>query len=219
MNGILIIVAKEWRFLTGSDRGIFILYLFLIASWSLMLIAPQDSAFQNGPWWLLFFSVIISANFSNTVFIAERVNGILEILITSGITRKQILFGKMLFVGGISTGIGLICCLCSLLLHRVLYTSWSYAIGPADLVLYVIAVFFNTASSAYLSVRMSNPRLLHLINLFLLALIVMVYTIVSNYYTLPHYVLPISLLVAAGIFTAASLRIYESEKILQPVTL
>jgi ABC-type transport system involved in multi-copper enzyme maturation permease subunit len=219
MNGLLVIFGKEWRFFTGSDRGVFVLYLFLILSWSIMLVAPHDTTFQSGQLWLLFFSVIISANFTNTVFIAERVNGILEILITSGLTRRQILFGKMLFVAGMSTAIGVLCSGFSLLWRRFIYSDGGYAVTVSDLLLYIVAVYFNTASSAYLSVRMNNPRLLHLVNLLFLACIVTAYTVAAGYYTIPLFALPLFLFVAAGVLTAASAHIYESEKILQPVTL
>ena len=217
MNGTITILRKEWCCFLGSDRGIFILYAVLIASWSIMLAAPAGNAIQTGPLWLVFFSVVISANFSNTVFIAERVNGILEILLTSGLSRRDILYGKMVFVAGMSIGIGLLCVAISPLWKLVLYPESDWKLSADALLLYVAAVFMNTASSAYLSVRMGNPRMLHLANLLLLALLLALYTIASYFFTVSPYVLALVLLAVGAVATAAARRLYESENILQPV--
>ncbi len=219
MNGTLTMLRKEWRCFLGSDRGIFILYAVLILSWSVVLAAPNENGFQAGPLWLVFFSVVISANFSNTVFIAERVNGILEILLTSGLSRKHILYGKMVFVAVMSIVIGLLCAAVSPFWRLLLYKELVWTIAPDALLLYAAAVFMNTAGSAYLSVKMSNPRLLHLANLLLLALLVTVHTVVSYYFTLPLWVLSLALALTGALATAAARRLYESEKILQPVVL
>ncbi|MBN1307767.1 MAG: hypothetical protein JXA18_07615 [Chitinispirillaceae bacterium] len=219
MSGILTILRKEWRCFIGSDRGIFIIYAVLIVSWSLMLAAPSNTTVQAGPLWLVFFSVVISANFSNTVFIAERVNGILEILLTSGLSRRDILYGKMLFVFGMSVGIGLFCAAVTPLWRLALYKEAASTLTGETLLLYCAAVFMNTACSAYLSVRMGNPRLLHLANLLLLGLLVTLHFVVSYYFTVPPFILPLALLFIGALATAAARRLYESEKILQPVVL
>jgi len=219
MNRIAVIFAKEWRFLCGSDRGVFVLYLFLIFSWSMMLVAPHDSAIANGPLWLVFFSVIISANFANTVFIAERINGTLEILITSGLSRKEILFGKMLFVAASGAVIGLICIALAFILKTVLYPESTFSITLLDVCTYMCAVAFNTASGAYLSLKLTNPRLMHLATIFMLACVVTLHTVISLVLPLPAAALPITLLVIAAAGGVLSVRLYESEKILVPVSL
>ncbi|MBN1576121.1 MAG: hypothetical protein JW913_06195 [Chitinispirillaceae bacterium] len=219
MSGTLTILRKEWRCFLGSDRGIFILYAVLIVSWSIMLAAPGDNAIQAGPLWLVFFSVVISANFSNTVFIAERVNGILEILLTSGLSRRDILYGKMIFVAGMSVGIGLLCAAVSPVWRLALYREAAWTLTGEAILLYCSAVFMNTASSAYLSVRMGNPRLLHLANLLLLGVLVTLHFVASHYFTPPPFVLPLALLLIGCLATAAARKLYESEKILQPVVL
>ena len=218
MNGIRTILCKEWRCFLGSDRGIFILYAVLILSWSMVLASPPSGeGFQTGPLWLVFFSVVISANFSNTVFIAERVNGILEILLTSGLSRRDILYGKMIFVAGMSIVIGLLCVAISPVLRLLIYREAGRILSGGALLLYSAAVFMNTACSAYLSVRMGNPRLLHLANMLLLTALVALHYVVSNYIALPPFALAFTLIVIGALATAAAGRLYESEKILQPV--
>jgi ABC-type Na+ efflux pump permease subunit len=217
MSGTLTILRKEWRCFLGSDRGIFILYAVLIVSWSIMLAAPDINAIRAGPLWLVFFSVVISANFSNTVFIAERVNGVLEILLTSGLSRRHILYGKMVFVAGMSIAVGILCVAISPLWKLLLYPESNWNLSADALLLYVAAAFMNTASSACLSVRMGNPRMLHLANLLLLALLLALHTAASYFITVPPYALALVLLVIGATATAAAQRLYESEKILQPV--
>lgn len=219
MNGVLIILNKEWRVFAASDRGMFLLYAILAISWSFMLAAPSTGSIETGPLWLVFFSVVISANFSNTVFISERVNGNLEILLTSGVSRKHILFGKMAFVTGLSSIIGLMCIGLSLIWRTVIYRAASGAISTGELFLYCCAVFMNTAGSAWLSVFMSNPRLLHLANLMTLALLVSLFTLVSAYVPLPVAALSATLLLIGTVATMLAITLYESEKILQPVNL
>ena len=217
MNDTLTMLRKEWRCFIGSDRGIFVLYSVLVLSWSLMLATPDTTGVAAGPIWLVFFSVVISANFSNTVFIAERVNGILEILLTSGLSRGSILYGKMAFVAGMSIIIGLFCALIAPLWRLLIYRETGWALNPDSLALYVSAVFMNTGCSAYLSVRMGNPRLLHLANLLLLAVLMAAQAVTASYFALPSWALSLTLLLIGTGATVAAQRLYESEKILQPV--
>lgn len=212
-------LQKEWRCFVGSDRGIFLLYLVLIISWSFMLASPSEGAVSAGPFWLVFFSVVISANFANTVFISERVNGILEILLTSGLSRRNILYGKMIFVAGMSIAIGVVCIALSQFWRVIIYGASGVSVSVHDLLLYTAAVFMSTASSAYLSVRMANPRLLHIANLFLLALIITLYTVCAQFWAIPPIAPALVLIVIGSGATYAAQRIYESEKILQPVSL
>lgn len=218
MNSAAIVIFKEWKVFLGADKGIFFLYAFLILSWSFMLITPGTTFAQSGDLWLIFFSVIVSANFTNTVFIAERINGNLEILITSGITRKSMLTGKMLFTAGMSIIIGGICCGLSLVWNVLLGDGTALSLGMGDFLSFVLAVFFNTASGAYFSVKLPNPRILHLSNLLLLAGIVSAYSLLDAYIPLPAWTLKLVLALLAGALTLLACRIYESEKILQPVT-
>jgi ABC-type Na+ efflux pump permease subunit len=217
MNGVMTILKKEWCCFLGSDRGIFLLYIVLMLSWSIMLANPGDAVEQTGQIWFIFFSVVISANFSNTVFIAERVNGILEILLTSGLSRKQILYGKMIFVAGMSIMIGIICIAVSNLWRYLLYDNQNSSLCTLDVIVYCCAVLMNTATSAYFSVKMTNPRLLHLLNLLFLGAIVVLHTIAAGFMTIPFWALPALLLTVAACASLAAQRLYESEKILQPV--
>ena len=117
MKKLNAIISKEWKSFVGSDRGVFAVYAVLILSWSFLPLYKGLSMGMEDVWWL-FFSVVISGNFSNTVFVSERLSGSMEILLTSGFPRDTVLFGKAAFITGISIAIGTLClCLSRLWLH------------------------------------------------------------------------------------------------------
>ena len=110
MKDIWLIVRKEWIGFAKSDRGIFLVYSILVLAWSILLSSNINLLLAGaGYLWLIFFSVIVSGNFSNTTFSAERISGSLEILLTSGIARNAILIGKIAFVIIMSIIMGFLC--------------------------------------------------------------------------------------------------------------
>ena len=88
MNQCLLVLRKEWLNFVCSDRSVFFIYLFLVAGWGMLLATMDHGGSIGSPLWLVFFSVIIAANFSTTVFVSERMSGSLEILLTSGLSRS-----------------------------------------------------------------------------------------------------------------------------------
>lgn len=221
MRSLGVVIAKEWKCFLGSDRGLFILYCFLVLVWSTLLATRDSSHFNTEPLWLVFFSVVITANFSNTIFISERVSGALEILITSGLSRSAILYGKMAFILLMSLFFGLLCFIITTLFQKILSDGYM-DIEPVRLsgfLLYAGSAFLNVASSAYLSIRMSNPRLLHFANMFILGSIVGVYMYLSSKYDISILTLTLILSIIAGIFCWRAQKLYNSEKILQPIYL
>ena len=99
MRDILLIIKKELTGFIKSDRGIFILYGILVVAWSFLIYSNMNTlTSKTGYLWLVSFSVIVSGNFSTTTFVSERMSGSLEILLTSGVTRRCILLGKILYV-------------------------------------------------------------------------------------------------------------------------
>lgn len=217
MKGLKTVICKEWKCFIGSDRGVFILYAVLVLSWSFFLVGGSDSSLRTGPLWLVFFSVVVAANFSNTVFISERISGALEILITSGLSRNSILFGKMSFVMGMSLVIGVGCIGLSCLWQYLMYDNEMIILRSVDFVTYAASAFVNTAGSAFLSVRMPNPRLLHLANLFLTGCIIAVYTFLSLNYPVPEFCLSLFLILVGLVSSILAKNEFNSERILQPV--
>jgi ABC-type Na+ efflux pump permease subunit len=221
VNQLLLIFRKEWLNFRQSDRSVFIVYLFLIAGWGMLIATAQGQSVTSAALWLVFFSVIIAANFSSTVFVSERMTGSLEILLTCGLSRGAILYGKVAFVLAMTLAIGMLCALVGGLLRPFIGAGHGSALpGGAvvsSAVLYVAAALFNAASSACFSVWLPNPRLLHFINLLILAAVMSAYMALSEAFSLPLYTVSILLFATGAVFLALGRRAFESERIAKPV--
>lgn len=222
MKDIWLIIRKEWAGFAKSDRGIFVIYGILVLAWSFLLSSNMNMlASGAGYLWLVFFSVIVSGNFSNTTFVSERMNGSLEILLTSGISRQSILSGKISFVIIMSTVMGFLCYIIALALNSFrgdsIYITLSVIPVWKEMVLYIAACFMNAACGAWLSVRITNPRLLHFVNLFVLGLIVIIHAVLSAFISLSLWYLAVILVFMGAIFCIFAFRDYRSERVIQPV--
>jgi ABC-type Na+ efflux pump permease subunit len=217
MHSLRVVLAKEWKCFSGSDLGLFILYLFLVLVWSLLLVLNVKSDSSAGSSWFIFFSVVVTANFSNSVFISERVNGVLDIFITSGLSRNAILYGKMLFAFSMVLLIGAICAILTWVLSFTVMDYHGKVIGYLDYLIYACATFLNISSSAYLSVKMNNTRLLHFANIFLLAVIIIIYKLIDSYWGASLLYLSLILLLFGIFFCWRAQKLYNSEKVLQTI--
>ena len=160
MNDVISILRKEWRTFTGSEKGVFVVYAILVLVWSFMPLYNNAGSFAlGGAVWWLFFSVIVSGNFANTVFVAERMSGSMEILLTCGFSREGVLFGKVLFVMVMSAIVGSLLLGLSLVWF-LLSGSAAPAIGPSFLdavLLYAAGTFLNATAGAWMSIRLASP--------------------------------------------------------------
>ena len=221
MNSILLIFRKEWLNFCRSDRSVFIVYLFLIAGWGMLIATTEGQSAKSAALWLVFFSVIIAANFSSMVFVAERMTGSLEILLTSGLSRGAILYGKVAFVTAMTLAIGTLCALVGIFLRPLVGAEHGPALPDgaviSSVVLYIAAAVFNAASSACFSVWLPNPRLLHFVNFLILAAVMSVYTALSGAFSLPLHAVSVLLFATGAVFLALGRRAFESERIAKPV--
>ena len=217
MYGLKTIIQKEFKNFTGSDRSTLLIYLVISVLWSFTLLS-YDSGGIDGGLWLVFFSVIVAANFSGTVFISERVSGTLEVLITSGLSRDAVLFGKMLFVIVMTSIIGILCAALAALWGAVIPgVELSRALGAYEAALYLSVTYLNVAASAYFSVRMGNPRFLHFVNLFMTGFLVGLYSAASGFADLRPSILVLAFLASGALFTFLARREFAGERIIRPI--
>lgn len=222
MRQAAVIFRKEWLNFLKGDRSVFIVYLILVAGWGTLLAASSGSGTAAEPLWIVFFSVIVAVNFSGTVFVLERMSGSLEVLLTCGISRGAMLYGKMLFVMVMTVGIGAACLSCAYALRPLLPGTRGIPDGLLLLrycLLYVSAAFLNAAASAYFSVLLPNPRLLHFLNLLLAGFVMTAFTAVSVVRPLPLETASAALALLGSVFTVLARREFESEKLVKPVVL
>jgi hypothetical protein len=180
MSGLLTILRKEWRCFLGGERSMFAVYGVIVLLWSLLFAGSGVAgATQTTVLWLLPFSVIVVSNFSQSAFVAERVNGAIEILLTCGIGRRTMMLAKMLFVAGLALAMGYGCmglgafwvwlADTNAMLVSATYPGWQ------DLAVFAAAVLLNSALSALFSVVLPNPRMTHFAIFFLMAAVLAVY--------------------------------------------
>jgi len=222
MTGLTAILQKEVKNLLNSGWGIFFVYALISVIWSFMLFHSKGGDMEI---WMIFFAVIVAANFSGTVFISERVNGTLEVLIVSGVSRDAVLFGKVIFVAGATMIMGGVCVAMSAcwvfwfdgLDKTVLWAEWWARRGA---LLYLGATALNVSASAYLSVRMGNPRFLHFANLFMTGVLAAAYRVtifIFGYYQAILITFILVFLAPAAVFSVLARREFAGERITRPV--
>jgi ABC-type transport system involved in multi-copper enzyme maturation permease subunit len=216
------ILRKEWRTFIGSEKGVFAVYAILVFSWSFLPLYNNLGSFAlGGAVWWLFFSVIVSGNFANTSFVAERMNGSMEVLLTSGFSRDCVLFGKVVFVIIMSVVIGTVC-FCLSLLWVVLLGHASMLFGTSLLfaaLLYASGTFMNASAGAWMSIRLSSPRLIPFVNILLVGCVCGLYY--ALYCTVPvsEWLLSCLLFCAGCVFLFLAKKDFNGEKIIAPVDL
>jgi ABC-type transport system involved in cytochrome c biogenesis permease component len=217
MNDVLAILRKEWRNFAGSEKGVFAVYAILIFVWSFLPLYNNLGSFAlGGAVWWLFFSVIVSGNFANTVFVSERMSGAMEILLTSGFSRNGVLFGKVLFVMIMSGVIGALCFGLSFV-WICLSDHAAFLFGPSLVyaaLLYASGTFMNAGAGAWMSIRLSSPRLIPFVNILFVGLVCGVYYELSF---ISEWMLPVLLMAAGCGFCALAKRDFDGEKIIAPI--
>jgi ABC-type Na+ efflux pump permease subunit len=212
------ILEKEWGNFKGSERGVFFIYGILVFSWSFF---PLYKEMGSGPIWWLFFSVIICGNFSNSVFVSERLNGSMEILLTSGFSRTTVFFGKIAFVLLMSTIIGILCFSLSMVWLSIAGREQaSMGIGIVyDAVLFCTGVLMNAAFGAWMSFRLQSPRIIPFMTIMVMGLIVALFYGLSFAFATPQWALGLILAALAGVFGLLAKKEFDGEKIIQPIHL
>lgn len=218
----MLIFQNEMNSFIKSDKGLFIINLVLVFAWGGLFASNfREINSDMGIVWLVFFSVIVSSNFSNATFISERMNGMLEILLVSGIPRRDILLGKVIFVTMLSSLMGILVYLFAIIVN--VYTGFKpfdggllqifYTVLP----IYISACIFNISAAAWLSVKLTNPRILHFVNLLMIVTLALVKTISAEWLSLPDFVFTLLLLIGGGAFYLLALKEYRSENVTKPL--
>jgi hypothetical protein len=218
MKKIKAIFIKESGNFVGSERGVFLIYAILVLLWSFL---PLNKGIGAGSIWWLFFSVVVSGNFSNSVFVAERLNGSMEILLTSGFPRDSVFFGKITFVLIMSIGIGIICFSLSMVwleisglgkmstLSDILHKAFLFCSGA----------LMNVTFGAWMSFRLQSPRIIPFLTIVVMVLMVAGYYYVSFLFGAPEWVLGVIMTIAAIIFGTLAKKEFHGEKVVQPIHL
>jgi ABC-type Na+ efflux pump permease subunit len=222
MGDTLIVLRNEWRSFVCSDRGLFVVYAVMIVGWGFLIATWRSYILFFAPFWLASFSVIIAATFANSVFVSDRISGSLEILLTSGISRTGILCGKLAFIFLTTLAVGALCMGLASIVRYMLLSAMVGAeviIGASGIAVYCGAAFLTASSSAYFSVLLPNPRVLHFINLIMVIFLVCLYTALTSVWQIPLYVLAILLFLFGAVFFLLAKKIFDGERITKLIIL
>jgi hypothetical protein len=222
MRDAIIVLRNEWLSFLSSDRGLFVVYAVMIVGWGFLIATWKSFLLFFAPFWLASFSVIIAATFANSVFVSDRISGSLEILLTCGISRSGILKGKLGFIFFMTMVVGALCMGLASAVRYILFHAMGGAeviIGPSGIAVYCGATFLTATSSAYFSVLLPNPRVLHFINLIMVIFLVCLYSVLAIYWPIPLYVLALFLILFGVIFFFLAKKEFESERITKLIIL
>ncbi len=224
MKDSFVVVKNAWLGFLQSDRSSFLVYGILIAVWSIVLASNMSQlALEANTLWWVFFSVIVSGTFSTSIFTSERLTGALEIVLTCGLSRMSILAGKIVFVILISAGLGFLCYGLALIWVAIAGEELALVVRATDFfdvaVLYLAACFMNASCGAWLSVRLSNPRLSSFANLLILGVIVGGHAVLSAVLSVSAWLLPAVLCGGGLVFLFLAARDFSGERVIQPFTL
>jgi hypothetical protein len=218
MKKLSALLKKEFKNFRGSERGVFIIYIVLVLSWSFL---PLYSGVGSGSLWWLFFSVVISGNFANTVFVAERLNGSMEILLTSGFRRTTVLSAKLLFVMSMSMAVGALCFGISLIWVALAgqYNPHSIAAWFQDAAFYIAGICMNVTCGAWMSIRLQSPRIIPFLSLLFIGILIGIYYAITLVAPIPQWTLLPVVFVAAVFFYFFARKDFHGEKIIAPLHL
>jgi ABC-type transport system involved in cytochrome c biogenesis permease component len=221
MNQMWLIFKEEFEKLRFSEPGQHMMYVVMILCWSALLginVSLGMMTLSTG-WWL-FFSVVITATLSTTVFVAELIQGALEILLTCGVSRRAILYGKILYCTLMSVAMGYACFALSILWHAVTAKAFGarhLTVPYTELVLYLSAAFFNTVFGAWMTIRLSSPRILYLLNMIAVAFIFGLWTALRTRFDLSEWWLIAGMTVLGLALIPLAERAFETERVIRPL--
>jgi hypothetical protein len=226
MNPTLTIVMREFKCFVGSDRGVFVVYAILVVLWSLLYLSRSAAGGEIiSLLWAMTFAAVVGGNFAQTTYLAERMNGALEILLACGISRRAIVAGKTIFIVAMTIVIGFACLGLAALWSGIaaIFGYGASPIGAEVFAVYGAAAFLNAAMSCWFSVVLPNPRVLHFINLgFTVSLVALFYFATGPLQIDVHaaaFLLTAILVACGSVFLALGIRAYSGEGVIAPVTL
>lgn len=216
----LLIFKNEIRSYFKSDKALFIAHLIIIFSFGSLYSSHFKNLHSNmGLIWLVSFSVIVTSNFSYSTFVSERMNGMLEILLVSGIKRKDILLGKVIHVILFSSIMGLLIYMVSILMNFIMGQREMDIFRSVIVAfpVYLSSCVFNVSISAWFSVKLPNPRILSFVNLFIIVIISTVNFIIGELFNISGNSIIVILLFGAAVFYKLALNEYRSENVTKPL--
>ncbi len=222
MGEIRIVALHELRAFLKSGLSALLLLAFTTILWGGVIAGKVETIDEATSFlWVIFFALVGGAGATNSVFIRERLSGTFEILLTAGLERSAILIGKLVFTTSVTLLVGMGAFGFGFLTHTLIYKGDYFSIDQllSSLLLYGAAALLMSSSSAYLSLSLSNPRMVQFVNFILLTFCSMGFTLVGYIVETPLSLWWLALFMGllSLLFDYMALKLFRSEKVLQPL--
>ncbi|ERP31679.1 hypothetical protein [Chitinivibrio alkaliphilus] len=211
---LFLVLSRELSsFFKGGKTGA-ILLLFTAFVWSGFIALRMSSSLAvEGVLWILFFSFVITAHFTTPSFVRERMAGTMEILCISGISRRAILGGKLLFCCLAATSVGALSLSAVFGIHGMIFSSPPPLSFGAAFAFLCIANVLLVSAGGFFSTILTRPRLVQfatLLLLFALSFLYLFYEFFFPEHTLLLY--GVSMLAISCAAVVGTDRLFQSEK-------
>lgn len=214
------IMKFEFRSLIKSGPSAIALLIFTALLWSNYVSSQVDSIEDIGSFlWVISFAFVMTAGISYSVFIRERTNGALEILLTSGIEKLSIIQGKILFATIVSSLMGVTSFLFAFFLKFVVFREEFYDWSELTdiLFMYVGSAVFITSLSAFYSLLLKTPRLIQFLNFLTIGILSSIYMAFNILLEAPLWWFALALIVLSTILNKISSRLFLREQVIEQV--
>lgn len=217
---MLTIMKFEFRSLVKSGPSAIALLVFTALLWSNYVSNQVVSIADMGSFlWVISFAFVMTAGISYSVFIRERTNGALEILLTSGIEKVAIIRGKILFATIVSSLMGVTSFIFAFLIKYVIlreeFYSWFELFDI--LLMYVGAVVFITSLSAFYSLLLKTPRLIQFLNFITLGILSAIYIVFDVLLQVPLWGFAVTLIAFSAMLNQISSKLFLREQVIEQV--
>jgi len=214
------IFLQEVRAFFRSGVSSMVLLLITALIWGAVIAGKVETIDSADSWlWVIFFALVAGAGFSTTVFVRERLSATLEILLVSGVERSSIFYGKLLFTISFTIITGILAFFTAWICRSLFFGKPFYL--PSELAqtitLFAASSCTISASSAMLSLTLSNPRLVQFVNFIILTIISTTFAVISSYWNLSLYIFAGIELIFGLLFSIIAQIQFSREKIIQPL--
>lgn len=214
------IMKFEFRSLIKSGPSAIALLVFTALLWSNYVSSQVTSIEDVGSFlWVISFAFVMTAGISYSVFIRERTNGALEILLTSGIEKLAIIQGKILFATIVSSLMGVTSFLVAFFIKYVIFREEFYAWSELFdiLIMYIGSAVFITSLSAFYSLLLKTPRLIQFLNFMTIGILSSIYMVFNILLETRLEYFAITLLFLSAILNKISSKLFLREQVIEQV--
>lgn len=214
------IMKYEFKSLIKSGPATIALLIFTALVWSNYVSNQVESIEEVGSFlWVISYAFVMTAGISYSVFIRERTSGALEILLTSGIERLDIIRGKIAFATIVSSLMGVVSFGVAFIIKYLIFKAdfFSYTELTEILGIYVGSTVFITSLSAFYSLLLKTPRLMQFLNFITLGILSFIYILFDVMLEIPLWYFALFLMILSSILNRITSGLFLREQVIEQI--